>query len=389
MAVETGASPEVVNLLVVAHWRGIVATDNSGRTPILDDNANIVLEEDDARVVQESLQRCVASYQEYQQEWEQQLQGRQDVYVAELQKLQEKHQQELQQERDKQASLVQELRLAQQDCVAIAQERDAALGKVQQEQRVVSLLRQDVLDQQTKVTSTRKQVAACEATVAQLHKLLKEKDGQQQTLRNRLVVLQEDLQNVYRMQQTQGMEALRVAQQDLAQVWESQQALRGKLSGQSQGLQVLLQRRGIPVPTVEQTTATTTTGGVDEKKEDGGTQYQAPTTQAEVLAKTALAAKEALEAKQDETDTDGDNEKEDKNKRDVPHSRSGTSKNRNEEDTYHDDDDDDLDDEDDLEDDLLDDDSDDDDDYSGTEYASDAYTDASEGALSSKQPVLD
>ena len=64
IAVESGSPPEVVNLLIVAHWPALVATDQSGRTPlsILQDSEMLALE--DHKVVFESLTRSMETYQQ-------------------------------------------------------------------------------------------------------------------------------------------------------------------------------------------------------------------------------------------------------------------------------------------------------------------------------------
>ena len=68
LAVESGAAPEVVNLIMVANWEAIVTPDNSGRIPtdILDRGE--LLQLDDHRIVHESLSRCHQAFTRAQKE---------------------------------------------------------------------------------------------------------------------------------------------------------------------------------------------------------------------------------------------------------------------------------------------------------------------------------
>ena len=290
LAVETGASPEVVNLLIVANWRGILKQDNSGRTP-LEVLSHGTLVEDDYQVVQESLQRCLASYEDYDQEWQVRLRTKEDQHAAQLQSLEQQHALKLRTEVDKQSKLETAVQHAKDCAVAAYQERDAWSQKVDATQSKHDSLETEMDRRHAVFLETRRVLQTRENDLEMLQKLCLEKDYERQRLEERLEQLETDLQNVYTLHETQVNAALSQAQRDLHRVWQSQQVLQGQLSGQTQGLELLLKQRGIDVPETQPPTAKPSSSPPRVQRQPGET-----TSEKEVLEKAKLAAKAALDA---------------------------------------------------------------------------------------------
>jgi hypothetical protein len=110
LAVECGAAPEVVNLLLTAYFQGNVQADKSGRTPlqILRDTPDL-LGYEDHRVVYESLARAEQSYREICQVFEKQHRQLQDQHMAGLAAIHHQHDVDLQLEQHQQSILLEEV----------------------------------------------------------------------------------------------------------------------------------------------------------------------------------------------------------------------------------------------------------------------------------------
>jgi len=267
-----------------------------------------VLVDEDYTVIQESLERCLQSYQEYQAEWKLQLKGQQDEFISQLQRSKQKHALEIRNERDKQKQLQGSLQSAKKAVQDARAERDEWTKRVEELQNQHRQLEVEMDRRHGIYLNTGRELDAREKDLERLRKLCQEKDYDRQRLEDRLHQLQVDLQNVYRLQQSQVNTALAQAQRDLHRVWQSQQALQGKLSGQTQGLEMLLKQRGIAVPNV-----------IEERKSDPPppppSRRGDSTTEKEVVEKTRIAAMAALEGKEDNDDNNDDN---DSNNEDYP-----------------------------------------------------------------------
>ena len=108
LAVECGAAPEVVNLLIVANWEGIVECDQSGRTPVDILSSSDLLAQEDHRVVHESLTRCYAAYTSFQKAALEEQSAIKKKHKATFSAVKRRHEEELKREHEKQDEIRQQ-----------------------------------------------------------------------------------------------------------------------------------------------------------------------------------------------------------------------------------------------------------------------------------------
>jgi chromosome segregation ATPase len=102
LAVECGAAPEVVNLLIVANWDGIITYDQSGRTPMEILDSTELLQQEDHRIVYESLVRCHTAYTNFQKASLEEQSAIKKKHMAKFCEVKRRHEDELKREVQKQ-----------------------------------------------------------------------------------------------------------------------------------------------------------------------------------------------------------------------------------------------------------------------------------------------
>lgn len=283
MAVESGAAPEVVNLIMVANWEAIVTPDNSGRIPtdILDRGELLML--DDHRIVHESLSRCHLAYSKMQKITQEEQGSLQRKHKAQMTTVKRQHQEALRKDKQKQDELTRQVEMLKSkitdiECIESAKESSAQESqvemrvwkeKVQSLTATVELLQEELLNERKKLN----------AVVDDLE----EKDHQLRGRDEVIQVLSNDLRNVSLMHDEDLMESVRSAEHTMRAMVSSQIALQKQLAGNANGLKALLSARGIEPRSI----------AADRQQEEKDSLQEDPvdpTDAASALAAAAMAA---------------------------------------------------------------------------------------------------
>ena len=115
LAVECGASPSVVNLLAVSHWRGCHETDQSGRTPldVLQEN-DLLLDPIEHKAVVDALSASALAHEQIVHEHTEEIQQLRDEHDNGLAAIRQQHDEDLLEEQEKQDKLLQQVAALQQ-----------------------------------------------------------------------------------------------------------------------------------------------------------------------------------------------------------------------------------------------------------------------------------
>ena len=247
LAVEMGATPEVINLLLVNYYPGIHVEDNSGRTPM-----QIILEADafnidDHKFTQESLKNAHTNLLNIEAHW----QGKLDALAA-------------QHERD-----VRQIEAAHQDAIRAEKEHQRNLqkqlarveGHVQQYKEERKSLERTLSSHHVEKGTWREILETKEETLDAMIKKIEDKDQELMRMRSelqlrseeirilqladRVEMLEGDLCNITLLHNNSISVSMRQAETDINRMMQSQTILAGMLQGQSQGLALLLKERGI------------------------------------------------------------------------------------------------------------------------------------------------
>jgi hypothetical protein len=251
LAVECGAPPEVVNLLVAAHWLGITAVDQSGRTPleILNDTEMLAME--DHKVVFDSLTRSQQTYDEIIKRHETEVDVMQRDHAAGLVGIRQQHDGDLQLEQEQQDKLVVEmdrlkelLALAKQTNEIQQRKMDAVNATETSWRYKNQILRKRVSDLDSRNKQEKDRVRS-------LEQVIELKDHEISLMEGRVHELSVDLQNITAWQQKEMVRSLDGTEQRIHDMVESFASLRNQLDDQSGGMRTLLKERGIYVPAPE------------------------------------------------------------------------------------------------------------------------------------------
>eukprot|EP00977_Amphora_coffeiformis_P008021 scaffold1803_cov92-Amphora_coffeaeformis.AAC.44 len=284
LAVECGAPPEVVNLIIVAHWPAIVATDQSGRTPlsICQDAEMLALE--DHKVVHESLTRSMETYQQILNRHEMDMESLKATHAAGLAAIRKQHDDDLQVEQEQQEKLLQEvqrLKLIVQEAEQAGSNKakriDDATASNEALQRQVQSL-QDELNQENKRYDKQTQ------RVTLLEKTLKERGAKIDTLNKDILQLRNDLQQIASWQDQELQRKIVVSEDTMQVMVEHFCGLTEMLTNQSERVRQTLRARNIPL-------RHEIGGPTDEKKD---IDQEDDITDSDALASAALAASGAL-----------------------------------------------------------------------------------------------
>ncbi|CAB9515601.1 expressed unknown protein [Seminavis robusta] len=250
LAVGSGAAPEVVNLIVVAHWEGIACRDKSGRTPIeIWDECELLVDEDH-RVVFESLTRCHNTYTRLQEDWQNKFIALKKQHEAALFGLNLRHDDEMKKENEKKAELEQELNKLHQSVEMLTAEN------IEHEEKVSSFAKVERtwlerVDSLTKaVEQLQVEKAEEQENVEALHQLVEDKDIEVKALSAKTRKLTKDVQQVMAWY-NQTEEGLSRTQESLQQMVDNYVEVHGKLSREKEALQRMLAKRGIDLPATQ------------------------------------------------------------------------------------------------------------------------------------------
>lgn len=248
LAVESGAAPEVVNLVVVANWSAIVTPDQSGRVPTEILDRNELLQLDDHRIVHESLMRCYNAYVEMQRTAQDEQAAIKRKHKLTFTAVTKRHQEELKREQDKQDEIKEEVRVLESkilDMQEVDRAKEHHIKKFQQEKEIWMAQ----ISQLEEIVNNLKQSLKEEhSTVQSLHRTIEDKDREIARRDAKIATLSNDLSTIAVMHDDEVMDSLITTEQSMRAMVSSQIALQKLLTGQANGLKALLATRGIPLP---------------------------------------------------------------------------------------------------------------------------------------------
>ena len=248
LAVECGAPPEVVNLLVVTHWHGIMATDQSGRTPleILQDSEMLAME--DHQVVFESLTRSQETYQTISEEHQEEVKGIKVRHAAGLVAIRQQHDEDLQQEQDQQEKLLAEVERLKSlvDDAKLSNKKD--MDHIQQLSQAVSNGKNNMSHLHERLNSEIASGAQKAARITSLEQELAGKNQDIVSLKSQIHELQGDLQRIAGWQQDVLARQINSTEESMQTMVEQFVGLVDLLSGQSQRMSSVLKSRNIAMP---------------------------------------------------------------------------------------------------------------------------------------------
>jgi len=285
IAVEFGAAPEVVNLLVVAYWDAIVAQDQSGRTPVELLDTSELLQQEEYRVVYESLSRCHTAYTNFQKAAAEEQNAIKRKHKATFAAVSKKHAEDLKRERDIQNDLKNEIQALQDMIISLQREiksRDVTIDDMKAEQKAAALNEQRL---KAYIADLNKDVAREKHHVALLLNTVEDKDAEIQRRDDRIQLLSGDLQAVLLMQEQDVAASLTKTERTMRAMVSSQIALQKELLGQADCLRELLEDRGIPAIAPSPVEA-------DERQEEKESSFNVevdPNQEAAVVAAAAAA----------------------------------------------------------------------------------------------------
>mmetsp|Transcript_8792 Transcript_8792/g.9726 ORF Transcript_8792/g.9726 Transcript_8792/m.9726 type:complete len:455 (+) Transcript_8792:22-1386(+) len=258
-AVECAATPEVVNLLLVNHCEGILTPDTSGRTPL-----QIVAKEDTDIDTEDQfhIQNSLKSAHDYliasNSRWENKIESMKVQYEDVMRRKEMVYHDNIRVERDVQVQLEKKLAQMKGHVVQVSDERNSleqSLSKhhVQKEEWQEVLEKKEETLDEVKLILKKEREESCH-----LRAVINSRDSLVESLRNRVAILEDDLIKITLLQRDSIGEASRQADEVIQAMLESQQILQGQLEGQTKGLEMLIEQRGLELPSVKK---------VEEKEE--------------------------------------------------------------------------------------------------------------------------
>eukprot|EP00545_Synedropsis_sp_CCMP1620_P005396 CAMPEP_0119026086 /NCGR_PEP_ID=MMETSP1176-20130426/34837_1 /TAXON_ID=265551 /ORGANISM="Synedropsis recta cf, Strain CCMP1620" /LENGTH=476 /DNA_ID=CAMNT_0006981743 /DNA_START=18 /DNA_END=1448 /DNA_ORIENTATION=+ len=248
LAVEMGAAPEVVNLLLVNYYEGIHMEDNGGRTAMTINAEADVLNIEDHTFVQESLKNAHNHLQAIEARWQQKLEKQSRDHQTNVEQIQVRHHDRIAEEKEAQKELQKQLVRTEGHVMQYKEERKA-LERTLSSHHVEKGEWADLLENKsmTMVNLTQK-IEEKDEAVAALVTDLNIKTSYAHELENRVDVLERDLVNITLLQRDAIQKSLEQSEDDIQRMLASNSILQGQLQGQTQGLQLLLQERAIALP---------------------------------------------------------------------------------------------------------------------------------------------
>ena len=288
LAVESGAAPEVVNLVLVANWSGIVTRDNSGRAPMdimAQGGELLLLEDDNNRIVYESLMRCHKTYVDIQQKVQDEKTELKRKHNGQVTTLQRQHQEVLKQETEKSKLLMMHL--------------EARELEIEQMKKIDEAKDTLLLEAHNEITSWKREVQALTTTITNLQEELANDiehiDALEQELQERekdidgrdefIECLSNDLRAISAIHEKDISESVLASEKAMRAMVSSQIVLQKQLSEQASNLSSLLRIRGIERP--PELKSDSINNGQEEKDEH-------PNDCGEVAASLKAAAMAAL-----------------------------------------------------------------------------------------------
>jgi hypothetical protein len=243
LAVECGAPPEVVNLLLVAHWPGIAAKDQSGRTPLEILRDVELLNVEDASVVLESLERSHGTWTDLQRQMKYEKQQLEAAHRRHMKQAAAQHETEMAEELQQHADLIEQVQHLTvllerlQDTTVTQQHRIDSLTGVETSWRE----RVDALERSLEVS--RAETSGKKDEVATLARMLVQKNRHVEALEAEGAHLKADLHAASGLQHDLAA-IMAAAERDLHQLVTSYCAAQDTLAQHHRDLRGVVQQRG-------------------------------------------------------------------------------------------------------------------------------------------------
>ena len=243
-----GAAPEVINLLLVNYFPSIHVQDNSGRTPM-----QINLEADffhieDHKYIHESLRNADSTLVAMEEQWQAKLDAQAAQYEMQLRQLHAEHDEAMQVEKENQRNLHKQLARLDGHLQQYKEERKSLERTLSSHHVEKGTWREILETKEETVGDLIKKIEDREDDVTKLKEQLQAKSDECLGLMDRVDMLEDDLRNITLLHHDEVAVAMRRLDDDFQRIVESQAILGGKLYGQSQGLTLLLEHRGILLP---------------------------------------------------------------------------------------------------------------------------------------------
>jgi hypothetical protein len=247
LAVESGAAPEVVNLIMVANWSAIVTPDNSGRIPtdILDRGELLLL--DDHRIVHESLLRCHESYTAMQNSAHDEQAAIKSKHSEQMTTIQRQHQESLKREQEKQEEIQEEVAALQSKIDEMKRVEAAKDVLVEEAKKETRAWQQRAKKLSSAIHLLEEELARENKQIALLTKKLEDEEEEISDRDDMIDILSNDLRAIYKLHDTDLMDSVRQAEQTMRAMVSSQIALQKQLTGQASGIKELICSRGIDI----------------------------------------------------------------------------------------------------------------------------------------------
>jgi hypothetical protein len=267
LAVECGASPSVVNLLAVSHWRGCHETDQSGRTPldVLQEN-DLLLDPIEHKAVVDALQASALAHEHIVEEHTDEILQLHEEHAMGLLAIRQQHDDDLQEEQEKQEKLLQQVASLQQQLSltnsVIARQQVELHGLKSNEQ----VWKDHVNELQNEKSKWMDAYNKERETVHTLQNDVCDRDNRAIVLADRIVDLQTCIQRLAHWHQTTVRTQLASVTKSFENVNKELSAFTNTLQDHDDDLQTLLIDMGVDEisPLLPSITTTTTNSESDE-----------------------------------------------------------------------------------------------------------------------------
>lgn len=244
MAVETGSTPEVLHLLLIAFMEGTTCKDNSGRTPL-----DLVRENEyPDPIVLESLERATLNHERLIDGYETKIAGILAENEAQKEETRKRHEEAIQAEHERQAQIEKELKEGQEFAAFMKKVGEDSKEMADQKTLETAKWKDTVVELKQEIQEREEKKQQQEETEANLRAELKNREDTITELLERIDTLSTDLSNSLVFHRDTVIKSMQKANEDMKKMMASQQALQGNLTGQVKGLEMLLEKRGIDIP---------------------------------------------------------------------------------------------------------------------------------------------
>jgi len=265
LAVECGASPEVINLLLVSYWPAVAVTDPSGRTPLE------ILEDDEEvpRTIQASLERAAACWSDLAQKHAENLQHQALEHDQSLQKVQQDHDQALENQHDQMLQVLRRVASMESQVQGAEQRAFQGQSKLQQVERAATQVQDDYHQLQLQLEERTVERDAARAETVQLQDLIRQKEVAHTQARRQTRALEQTLGKIHDYAQQPIRSRLTKTQDKIQGMLDAFVDLHNVLECHEQDLGKLLELRGLKESTTdEKKEVDTSTEHVEEEVED-------------------------------------------------------------------------------------------------------------------------